>query len=90
MLRPEIRIEFVGGPFDGHEQTIFAPPKSRNSTLALPVNENVFLMLDGRKTGPARLSPTVALYELRGHEDRHYHYVGTRPAAEFGLHGWKV
>ena len=89
-MRPEIRIEFIGGPFDGHEQTIFTPPKSYKNTLALPVNENVFRMLEGRETGPARLSPTVALYELRGDDEQKYCYVGTRPAAEFGLHEWKV
>jgi hypothetical protein len=90
MIRPEIRIEFIGGPFDGHEQTIFAPPKSYKNTLALPVNENVFRMLEGRETGPALLSPTVALYELGGEGERQYRYIGTRPAAEFGLHDWKV
>ena len=93
MSRQEVRIEFIGGPFDGHTQTIFAPPASYNSTLALPVNENVFRMLEGKETGPACVSPTVALYELRDRYDdgeRQYRYVGTRPAAEFGLHDWRV
>jgi hypothetical protein len=90
MIRPEVRIEFIGGPFDGHTQTIFAPPKSYKSTLALPVNENVFRMLDGQDAGPARPSPTVALYELEGDDDRQYRYIGTRPAAEFGLNNWRV
>lgn len=93
MIRCEVRIEFIGGPFDGHSQTIFAPPANYRSTLALPVNENVFRMLDGKESGPASPSPTVALYELYELQDdgeRQYRYVGTRPAAEFGLHDWKV
>jgi hypothetical protein len=94
MIRQEVRIEFIGGPFDGHSQAVHALPASYRSTLALPVNENVFRMLEGRETGPARLSPTVALYELDDdlHIDgeRQYRYLGTRPAAEFGLQGWKV
>jgi hypothetical protein len=93
MNRPEVRIEFIGGPFDGHTQTNFAPPASYRSTLALPVNENVFRMLEGKAAGPACLSPTVALYELYGLDadgERQYRYIGTRPAAEFGLHDWKV
>ena len=93
MNRPEARIEFIGGPFDGHMQTIFAPPASYKSTLALPVNENVFRMLEGKDAGPARLSPTVALYELYDLQEdgeRQYRYIGTRPAAEFGLQGWRV
>ena len=70
MIRREVKIEFIGGPFDGHTQSVFAPPASSKSTLALPVNENVFRMLDGKESGPASPSPTVALYELYGlHDD---------------------
>ena len=93
MIRHEVRIEFIGGPFDGHTQAVYALPPSYRSTLALPVNENVFRMLEGKETGPACLSPTVALYELFDQPldgERQYRYVATRPAAEFGLQGWKV
>lgn len=94
MIRQEVTIEFIGGPFDGHTQSVNALPANYRSTLALPVNENVFRMLEGKETGPARLSPTVALYELYDLQavegERQYRYVGTRPAAEFGLQGWKV
>ena len=38
--------------------------RAYRSTLALPVNENVFRMLEGEETGPACACPTVALYEL--------------------------
>ena len=93
MIRDEVRIEFIGGPFDGHTQAVYALPPSYRSTLALPVNENVFRMLEGKETGPACLSPTVALYELFDQPvdgERQYRYIATRPAAEFGLQGWKV
>jgi hypothetical protein len=93
MIRQEARIEFIGGPFDGHTQSVYALPPSYRSTLALPVNENVFRMLEGKDAGPACPSPTVALYELydlQFNGERQYRYIGTRPAVEFGLQGWKV
>jgi hypothetical protein len=95
MQRTEVSIEFIGGPFDGHRQTVFAPLHGEGGRLALPVNENVFRMLEGEVVGPARKTPTVAVYELHrddlNHdEDCQYRFVGSRPAVEFGLENWKV
>ena len=90
MQRTELSIEFIGGPFDGHRQTVIAPLHGAGGRLALPVNENVFRMLEGAVVGPARRTPTVAVYELHRDDECQYRFVGSRPAAEFGLEDWKV
>ena len=86
-----IQLEFVGGPFDGHTQS-FSPPLSElGSTVALPVNDNVFRMLAGRRRGPACESRNVALYELyRRNGEWRYYFVSTRPAVELNLEAWRV
>lgn len=86
----ESTVEFIGGPFDGHRQSVNAPLHGNGGRLALPVNDNVFRMLAGIDVGPARRTPTVAIYELSPIDDSRYHFICSRPAAEFGLQDWKV
>lgn len=88
--RTETTVEFIGGPFDGHRQSVNSPLHGNGGRLALPVNENVFRMLAGKDVGPARRTPTVAVYELNAEDDCQYQFVCSRPAAEFGLQDWKV
>lgn len=86
-----VLLEFMGGPFDGHRQAIAAKLDELVPTVALPVNDNVFRMLDGKLRGPAVPSPTVALYELRSEAcGWRYHFLGTRRAADFNLESWCV
>lgn len=91
MAERSIQLEFIGGPFDGHSQSFSPPLGELGSTVALPVNDNVFRMLDGRRRGPAVASRNVALYELhhRGGCWRYY-FMATRPAAELNLETWRV
>ena len=88
--QPHVLLEFVGGPFDGHHQTISVPAEELAQTVALPVNDNVFRMLEGKLRGPAQPSRTVALYELSHHAGWQYRFLGSRRAAEFNLESWQV
>lgn len=91
MVERSIQLEFVGGPFDGHTQAFSPPLNELGSTVALPVNENVFRMLDGRRRGPAVASRNVALYELYHRNGTwRYYFTGTRRAAELNLQTWRV
>lgn len=87
---PHTLLEFVGGPFDGHHQSIAVLPDQLAQTVALPVNENVFRMLDGKLRGPAQPSRTVALYELHQGAPWQYRFLGSRMASEFNLESWQV
>jgi len=53
MEEESIQLEFVGGPFDGYVQAFMTATADLAKRVALPVNENVFLMLDGKSRGPA-------------------------------------
>lgn len=91
MMEETIELEFVGGPFDGYTQFFAAPLSDLARRVALPVNENVFLMLDGKSRGPAAPSRTVAIYDLQSDEG-HYRYVfrNARLASELNLGSWQV
>jgi len=87
----QIRLEFVGGPFDGHEQDFEAPLNHLASTVALPVNDNVFRMLHGQHRGPAVPTRSVALYELRqALRGWKFFFLETRRAAELNLARWEI
>ncbi len=83
-------VEFVGGPFDGHQQMLRVPRMELAETVALPVNENVFRMLNRKKPGPTRPSRTVAFYELGSAEAGRYYYLGSRLTSELSLQNWDV
>ena len=83
-------VELIGGPFDGLALVLSPAWDDLAPTVALPVNDNVFCMLDGRVAGPARPCRSVALYELRQPEDRRYHYLCSRRAEELNLENWQV
>jgi len=85
-----MHIEFVGGPFDGHEMALTVTPADLASTVALPVNENVFSMLEGQVIGPAKPCRTVALYELHGRDEGRYFFLGSRRATDLNLQNWQV
>ncbi|HEY1603570.1 MAG TPA: hypothetical protein VGG64_28475 [Pirellulales bacterium] len=63
MKHRTVKIQFVGGPYDGRRQAFTNPPIIER--LALPVNENMLPLLKGKKLGPPSSTSTVARYELR-------------------------
>ena len=80
-------IEFIGGPFDGHRQTISIPAESLAETVALPVRRNIFQMLNGQTGAPDTPTTSIAIYELEViHGRRRYYFLGatsaTKPFAE--------
>lgn len=83
-------IEFIGGPFDGHSLDVSDIVEGLATTVALPVNENVFRMLDGQERGPARPCRTAALYRLQGYEDGRYHYLRSCRTSELNYAAWQV
>jgi len=76
------RVEFVGGPYDGHRQSV-PSPEALVDTVALPVNRNIFRMLSGLPaTGNARTT-SIAIYELEAVDGSpRYYFLGTTSAAE--------
>ncbi len=78
--RPQIRIEFRGGPFDGHRQIVQLKPCEMNDFVMLPVNANLIRRLAG-KGRTARSAPTsVAIYELDEQKGRTtYEFLGAIP-----------
>lgn len=76
------RVEFVGGPYDGHRQSV----PSRDAlaeTVALPVNRNIFRMLSGLPALAGDRTTSIAIYELHNNDEcAHYFFLGATSAAE--------
>jgi hypothetical protein len=84
-----ISLEFIGGPLDGHVHLFSALPGDLAEMIALPINANVFRMLDGQQTGPAAPARTVAFYKLEcGETEGRYHFVGSCLATDLNLESW--
>lgn len=76
-----IRIQFVGGPFDGHVQPFGDPGLIQQ--LSLPVNENMLPLLKGEKLGPSSPINSLARYRLRQvGDDWKYEFVELISAKE--------
>jgi hypothetical protein len=83
-------VEFIGGPFDGHSLYVSDMADGLATTVALPVNENVFRMLDGEDRGPAQPCRTAALYRLQGYDQGRYRFLRSCRAAELNYEAWQV
>lgn len=82
-------LEFVGGPFDGYKHVVSYPPEDLAAMVALPVNMNIFLMLEGKRRGRKSPATSVAVYELQDRDGFwRYQYLGATPAKRFQLEGW--
>jgi hypothetical protein len=67
MFRDQIwRVEFFGGPFDGHVQVVRLAVNNLASVVALPVSREIFEMLDGRSSDPNAPVTSEAHYQLDG------------------------
>jgi hypothetical protein len=90
-FRKQISLTFHGGPLDGHTQTIDASDSELIDVAAIPINENVFRMLEGLPRGPAQPSRTFAVYELRRNgAERLYQFCCFRRASELNAESWCV
>ncbi|HEV3343945.1 MAG TPA: hypothetical protein VG125_26460 [Pirellulales bacterium] len=76
------RVEFIGGPYDGHRQTV-PSPEGLAETVALPVNRNIFRMLSGLPAAGDAHTTSIAIYELEALDGSpRYYFLGTTSAAE--------
>lgn len=76
------RVEFVGGPYDGHCQTV-PTPDALAATVALPVNRNIFRLLSGLPAAGDARTTSIAIYELELVESwPRYYFLGTTSPAE--------
>jgi hypothetical protein len=77
-------IQFVGGPFDGHTQEFAFVPQEH---VALPINDNVFKMLNGERREVLKRVERVALYR---HVDGKMMFECICPARNLKLQDWRV
>lgn len=84
-------LEFVGGPLDGHRQPFSKSVEELADNVVIPINENVFRMLEGRPRGPAVPSERVAFYERRVKDGEcRFVFLGECPSAAFTSENWSV
>ena len=75
-----VKIEFVGGPFDGHAQRIDVPPDGLLAEARLPVSEDVFRLMAGeRSTRKAPATSTAVYCRERDHSRVRYRFVCAQP-----------
>ncbi len=83
-------VEFVGGPFDGHFQSLCLAADELLELVAIPVNGNLVRMLV-ESNGVGREPPTsIAVYEREkvGSPTR-YRFLGATTPSEVQLATWR-
>lgn len=72
------RVQFVGGPADGHVEKLPDNANELPEEFVWFVSENFFRLIDGLEAGPQRPATSVAVYERawRGSEC-HYEFLGS-------------
>ena len=77
MLHFGRKVEFVGGPYDGHRQLARLSKRDCGEVISIPVSENVFRMLAGEPPGAESPTSSVAVYQLRKEGGAYrYHFLG--------------
>ena len=83
MASTPYEIEFIGGPFDGHRQTVSIPVTSLADTVALPVSRNIFRLLSGCNSVPGESTTSIAIYELEAlHGKQRYYFLGATSSSQ--------
>ena len=83
MASTPYEIEFIGGPFDGHRQTVSIPVASLADTVALPVSRNIFRLLSGCNSVPGEAATSIAIYELEElHGQQRYYFLGATSSSQ--------
>jgi hypothetical protein len=80
-------VEFIGGPCDGYNMTM-QPELPR--AVAIPLNQNVFRVLGGQKSGPPLPCETIAFYKLANPEDGRYRFLGACRTSDLNVKDWAV
>jgi hypothetical protein len=57
-------VQFIGGPYDGHVQTVRLPAASLAKVAALPVSGEILQMLGSGEAAPQATATREALYQL--------------------------
>ena len=60
----QLKIEFVGGPYDGYVQPVGSETSTFLPEVAVPVSENTILAAGGQEHGPLFPCGRLALYRL--------------------------
>jgi hypothetical protein len=82
-------VEFVGGPFDGHKHVVASPGDELAALVSIPVNRNMFRMLEGKPRGPKSRATSVAVYELHHeHGVWQYRYLGATTPEQCHFDQW--
>jgi hypothetical protein len=82
-------VSFLGGPFDGHAQTVSYPPEELNVIAVLPVNANILNWVSGVPLGPRRPATSLAIYALeRDGEEISYLFLGPSAPETHPEHNW--
>lgn len=82
MMQTKERVEFIGGPYDGHQQSV-PSAEALAETVALPVNRNIFRMLSGLPATDNVRTTSIAIYELELVDaSPRYYFLGTTSATE--------
>ena len=77
-----LRIEFIGGPYDGHEQSWFASPHQLPAEVMWFVCKDAFRLLNGEEARrpTTGMFTSVALYKLEVANDVYrYRFVRALP-----------
>jgi hypothetical protein len=78
--------ELVGGPFDGQVIRVTETPPF----ISLPVNENMYLALEGKPRGAPLPAMSIAVYERSEREGKlYYYFVRSYSSREARLEGWR-
>jgi hypothetical protein len=65
MANPRKRVEFVGGPLDGHRQDISQRKESLPVLLHLEISSNTYRTLANQQAATDATATSVAVYELK-------------------------
>ncbi|HET6879593.1 MAG TPA: hypothetical protein VFI31_05550 [Pirellulales bacterium] len=81
-MQAKPRVEFIGGPYDGHQQSV-PSADALADTVALPVNQNIFRLLSGLPASENVRNTSIAIYELEMVEGAaKYYFLGATSGAE--------
>ena len=79
------KVEFIGGPYDGHRQSARVSKRDCGEVISIPVSVNVFRMLSGEPPGAELPASSVAVYQLRKDKSGYYyHFIQVKTPEEFG------